>query len=140
MNRLATVGVVIACVFVAGCGDKSAATAPSTAPTSDASPTAPGTAADNTAVNKRDSGASAPTPINQKENSADIATTAGIRKAVVGDDALSQTAKNVKIITADGKVTLRGPVKSEQEKAAIKAAAVKIAGASNVDDQLEVAR
>ncbi len=131
MQRTITAGAVLAVLIAAGCGDQ-AATSPTNA--------ADGNAADNTGVNKRDQNDGALTPINQNENSADIATTAGIRKAVVGDDALSQSAKNVKIITADGKVTLRGPVKSADEKTKIKAVAEKIAGAGNVDDQLEVAR
>jgi len=54
------------------------------------------------------------------------------------DDSLSFTAKNVKIITVDGKVTLRGPVKSEAERSAIEAAARRVAGAAQVDNQLEV--
>jgi osmotically-inducible protein OsmY len=54
------------------------------------------------------------------------------------DDSLSFTAKNVKIITVSGKVTLRGPVKTTQERAAIEAAARRIAGATQVDNQIEV--
>jgi osmotically-inducible protein OsmY len=56
----------------------------------------------------------------------------------VNDGSLSFTAKNVKIITVNGKVTLRGPVKSEQERATIEAAAKKIAGAGQVENLLEL--
>ena len=54
------------------------------------------------------------------------------------DGSLSFTAKNVKIITINGKVTLRGPVKTDQERAAIEAAAKQVAGATQVDNQIEV--
>lgn len=64
--------------------------------------------------------------------------TAAIRRSVVGDKALSFTAKNVKIITVGGKVTLRGPVKSDDEKAAIETKAKSTAGVGEVDNQLEV--
>ena len=57
---------------------------------------------------------------------------------MVGDKALSMTAHNVKIITRDGKVTLRGPVNSAEEKASIEAKAAEIAGKDKVDNKLEV--
>jgi hyperosmotically inducible protein len=97
-------------------------------------------AADNTKVNRRDSEGAAPTPIDQGNNSSDLKTTQEIRKAVVADGSLSFTAKNVKIITTGGKVTLRGPVKSAEEREKIAALARKFAGAANVDNQLEVAK
>src|ERR1051325_8304845 len=73
---------------------------------------------DNTAVNDRDRDSATKTPIDQNENQADIDITANIRKRVV-DTKMSVNAQNVKIITQDGKVTLRGPVKSEDEKTQI---------------------
>jgi len=97
-------------------------------------------AADNTKVNQRDSDGAGPTPIDQGNNTSDLKITQEIRKAVVGDGSLSFTAKNVKIITTNGKVTLRGPVKSADEREKIAAAARKVAGAANVDNQLEVAK
>jgi hypothetical protein len=106
--------------------------------TADANKTQPA-APDNTKVNKRDTNAAnTPTPIDQKENRTDLNITQQIRKAVVADGSLSFTAKNVKIITANGKVTLRGPVKTAEERAAIEAMATRIVGAGNVDNQLEV--
>jgi osmotically-inducible protein OsmY len=98
------------------------------------------TKADNTKVNERDQSSSALTPIDQGENASDLKITQEIRKAVVGDGSLSFTAKNVKIITVNGKVTLRGPVNTAAERATIEAAARKVAGAGRVDNQLEVAK
>jgi len=94
---------------------------------------------DDTAVNQRDRGNSTLTPMDQGTSEADRKTTQQIRQAVVDDKTLSFTAKNVKIITKDGKVTLRGPVKNSAEKATIDSIARKVAGAQ-VDDQLEVAK
>jgi len=100
-------------------------------------PAAPA-AADNTKVNKRDADKAALTPGDQQENATDLKLTQQIRQAVMADGSLSFTAKNVKIITVNGKVTLRGPVNNAQERSAIEAAARKIAGADKVDNQLEV--
>jgi hyperosmotically inducible periplasmic protein len=93
---------------------------------------------DNTKVNERDTNTAAPTPGDQGNNQTDLKITQQIRQAVMADGALSFTAKNVKIITQNGKVTLRGPVKSEDERSRIEAAARKVAGAAQVDNQLEV--
>ena len=92
---------------------------------------------DNTEVNVRDRSEAAKTPIDQNENQKDIDITANIRKRVV-DTKMSVNAQNVKIITQDGKVTLRGPVKSEEEKSQIEKMAHEVAGPANVDNQLEV--
>jgi len=95
--------------------------------------------ADNTKKNERDRGGDTKTPLDQNENKGDIDITASIRKSVVGDDALSMGAKNVKIITADGVVTLRGPVETADEKLKIAKLAQDTAGVKRVDDQLEIA-
>jgi len=92
---------------------------------------------DNTAVNERDREATSKTPIDQNENQADIDITAKIRQQVV-DTKMSVNAQNVKIITQEGRVTLRGPVKSEEEKKRIEEIAHGVAGADKVDSQLEV--
>ncbi len=92
---------------------------------------------DNTALNVRDRDKEAKTPIDQNEDKADIKTTADIRKAVV-DSKMSTDAHNVKIITQDGKVTLRGPVKSEDEKRQIEEIATRVAGNGNVVNEIEV--
>jgi osmotically-inducible protein OsmY len=95
--------------------------------------------ADNTKKNERDRDTSALTPGDQGESEGDRTITQRIRQAVMKDDALSFTAKNVKIITLDGVVTLRGPVKSEKEKADIGTLAQHVEGIKRVDNQLEVA-
>jgi len=95
--------------------------------------------ADNTAVNERDRSSSAVTPMDQGESEADRTITQQIRQAVMKDGSLSFTAKNVKIITLNRKVTLRGPVKNATERSAIEAAARKVAGVANVENQLEIA-
>jgi hyperosmotically inducible protein len=91
----------------------------------------------NTALNKRDRNAAAKTSFDQNENSSDIAITADIRKRVV-DTKMSVNAQNVKIITQEGKVTLRGPVESEEEKRTIEEFAKSVAGDGNVISQLEI--
>jgi hyperosmotically inducible protein len=96
------------------------------------------TAPDNTGRNVRDRSGETLTPGDQSESEADRTLTQRIRQAVVADDSLSTTAKNVKIITVNGVVTLRGPVNSTQEKANIDAKAQHIAGANKVDNQLEI--
>jgi hyperosmotically inducible periplasmic protein len=125
-----------------GTGTTTGPTTPSitptpTTPTVDNPGVAHGTTdAENTKINDRDRHGAA-TPTDQGGgNDRDI--TAAIRRAVVGDKALSFNAKNVKIITEGGKVTLRGPVKSEEEKASIEAKAKSTPGVSVVDNQLEV--
>jgi hyperosmotically inducible protein len=100
-------------------------------------PPAP-TAPDNTGRNVRDRGGATMTPGDQSESEADRTVTQQIRRAVVSDDSLSTMAKNVKIITADGVVTLRGPVENPNEKEAIETKARQLAGINKVDNQLEV--
>jgi osmotically-inducible protein OsmY len=78
------------------------------------------------------------TPIDQGTSDADVRITQEIRKAVVEDDALSVNGENVKIITVDGVVTLRGPVANAQERASIEAKAKGVAGVTRVDNQLEI--
>jgi hyperosmotically inducible protein len=95
-------------------------------------------APDNTGRNVRDRNDATLTPGNQSETEADRTLTQQIRRAVVADDSLSTTAKNIKIITINGVVTLRGPVNTPQEQAAIVAKAQQAAGADKVDNQLEV--
>jgi len=94
---------------------------------------------DNSGRNVRDRDDQNKTTGDQSENEADRTITQNIRRAVTADDSLSTNAKNVKIITNNGMVTLRGPVKSEKEKAEIEAKAKQVAGVKSVDNQLEVA-
>jgi osmotically-inducible protein OsmY len=95
-------------------------------------------APDNTGRNVRDRGGDTMTPGDQSNDKADLNLTQQIRKAIMSDESLSMNAKNVKIITANGLVTLRGPVNTLQEKTTIEAKAQSIAGASNVESQLEI--
>ena len=93
--------------------------------------------ADNTKINDRDRHG-ALTPMDQGNSGSETKITAAIRKGIMGDKTLSFVAKNVKIITVGGKVTLRGPVKSDEEKSLIEAKAKAATGVSEVDNQLEV--
>jgi hyperosmotically inducible periplasmic protein len=95
--------------------------------------------ADNTKVNQRDRNQNEPTADQQKENTSDRQLTAQIRRAIVKDKSLSTTAHNVKIISQNGAVTLKGPVKSEEEKQAIESKATEIAGSGKVNNELQVA-
>jgi hyperosmotically inducible protein len=94
------------------------------------------TAPDNSKANQN---TNAPTADQQKMNPADRDLTKKIRMALHDDQSLSMYAHNIKIISQDGKVTLRGPVRSEEEKAAIEAKAVAVAGDGNVTNHLHVA-
>jgi osmotically-inducible protein OsmY len=95
---------------------------------------------DNTAVNQRDRSGETETSGDQSNNAADLKITQAIRQALMKDSELSMTAKNVKIITNNGQVTLRGPVKTAQEKAKIDKLAKSAAGGAKIDDQLDVKR
>jgi osmotically-inducible protein OsmY len=106
---------------------------------SDQSSKSSAVAPDNTARNAADQNEGAKTAGDQSENEQDRQITQEVRKAVTADDSLSTDAKNVKIITNDGIVTLRGPVKSAKEKSDIEAKAKQVAGVKRVDNQLEVA-
>lgn len=96
---------------------------------------------DNTEVNKRDRNAGEVTADQQNENTADRELTAKIRQSVMADESLSTNAQNIKIISQNGAVTLKGPVKSEGERQSIVAKAVAAAGdAGKVTDQISVTR
>ena len=96
-------------------------------------------APDNSGTNVRDRNDQTKTAGDQSESEADRTISQNIRQSLTADDSLSTNGKNVKVITIDGKVTLRGPVKNDQEKAAIAAKAQQVAGVKNVDNQLEIA-
>ena len=97
------------------------------------------TKADNTAVNKRDQNPGEATADQQKMNAADRALTAKIRKAVMADKNLSTYAHNVKIISQNGTVTLKGPVRSDDEVKSIVAKATEGTGSPDkVVNQMSV--
>jgi hyperosmotically inducible protein len=95
-------------------------------------------AADNTKVNQRDQDASQPTADQQKDNRSDRDITRQIRQALVKDKSLSTYAHNVKIITQNGQVTLKGPVRSDDEKRAVETKAAEVAGGSRVNSELDI--
>jgi osmotically-inducible protein OsmY len=94
---------------------------------------------DNTKVNKRDRNAGEVTADQQKVNATDQDLTKRIRQSIMSDKSLSTYAHNIKIISQNGTVTLKGPVKSDDEKKAVMAKAVAVAGsADKVTDQISV--
>jgi hyperosmotically inducible periplasmic protein len=95
-------------------------------------------APDNTKVNQRDKSKAEPTADQQKENQSDRELARQIRRSIVQDKSLSTYAHNVKIIAQNGMVTLKGPVRSDEEKTAVEAKAGEIAGKDKVTSQLEV--
>lgn len=97
-------------------------------------------AGDDTGRNVRDRDDATVTPTDQPASGPDMEITRRIREAVTSDESLSMDAHNVKIITQDGAVTLRGPVESERERDAIAAFASQTEGVRRVDNQLEIDR
>jgi osmotically-inducible protein OsmY len=101
-------------------------------------PTTQPTARDNTKVNERDRNQNEPTADQQKDNRSDRDITQQIRQSIMKDKSLSTYAHNVKIVTQDGQVTLKGPVRSEDEKKAIEAKAAEVAGNGKVTSELAI--
>ena len=89
---------------------------------------------DNTKANKGEQ----PTADQAKNNASDRDIMQGIRKAIVSDSSLSTYAHNIKVISKNGKVTLKGPVRSEAEKQTVESKAAEVAGAGNVTNELTV--
>src|SRR6201994_4870790 len=96
------------------------------------------TTADNTKQNSSEQNKNTETAEKQSNSKDDLALTQKIRQAIMKDGSLSMNGKNVKIIAQDGKVSLKGPVDSQQERDNIAAKADEIAGKDKVDNQLEV--
>src|SRR3982074_1433237 len=112
------------------------ATPPQQQPADQSSQAAP----DNTAKNQRDRNQSEATADQQKENKSDLELARQIRQALVKDKSLSTYAHNIKVIAQNGEVTLKGPVKSAEEKQAIEAKAAEVAGGPDrIKSQIEVA-
>jgi hyperosmotically inducible periplasmic protein len=99
-------------------------------------PNAQQSAPDNTRANKNQT---PPTADQQSQDPSDLAITRRIREAIHDDKDLSTYASNIKIITEDGKVTLRGAVRSKEEKSDIEAKAASVDGRENVTNELKVA-
>jgi hyperosmotically inducible periplasmic protein len=87
-------------------------------------------APDNTKVNERDRSKDEPTADQQKDNRSD--------QDIMKDKSLSTYAHNVKIITQNGQVTLKGPVRSEDEKKTVETKAIEVAGENKVTSQLDI--
>jgi hyperosmotically inducible protein len=94
--------------------------------------------ADNTKANKQPQNQSGATADNAANSKTDLQLMKEIRRAVVKDKTLSTTAHNVKIVAKDGRVTLKGPVTSEDEKKAVEQKAAQVAGAQNITNELTV--
>jgi hyperosmotically inducible periplasmic protein len=97
------------------------------------------TAADNTKVNTRDRAPGAVTADQQKDNGGDRDLTRKIRQSLMKDKGLSGYAHNVKVITQDGQVTLKGPVRSDDESRTLEAKATEVAGAGHATNIMSVA-
>ncbi|HME32454.1 MAG TPA: BON domain-containing protein [Terriglobales bacterium] len=95
-------------------------------------------AGDNSKVNQQDRQPSEPTADQQKNNRSDLEITREVRRSLTQDKSLSTYAHNVKVIAQNGKVTLKGPVRSDDEKAAVLAKAAEVAGQANINDEMTV--
>jgi osmotically-inducible protein OsmY len=95
-------------------------------------------ATDNTKTNKRDRNKNEPTADQAKNNTSDRETMQKIRKSIMDDKSLSTYAHNIKIIAQGGKVTLKGPVRSEEEKRTVEQKATEVAGSGNVINEMTV--
>lgn len=128
-------------LLLAGCNDdNSTAKKPADYPppaSSQAAADKP-TAVDNSAQNRNDGGEKGVTPFDQGNNEGDLAITRDIRQWMTKDETLSVNAKNVKVITNNRVVVLRGPVENAAEAERIASAARGIAGVARVDNQLAV--
>jgi hyperosmotically inducible protein len=116
------------CTVLLGSGALALAQEPATQPT----------APDNTKANERDRSKDEPTADQQKNNRSDQDITQQIRQSIMKDKSLSEYAHNVKIITQNGQVTLKGPVRSEDEKKTVEAKATEVAGENKVTSQLDI--
>ena len=96
------------------------------------------TAGDNSKVNQQERQPSEPTADQQKNNRSDLDITREIRQSLTQDKSLSTYAHNVKVIAQNGKVTLKGPVRSDDEKTAVLAKAAEVAGQTNINDEMTV--
>jgi hyperosmotically inducible protein len=97
------------------------------------------TPADNTRANKRDRAKGAVTVDQQRNNATDRDLTRKIRRALMQDKTLSTDAHNVKVIAQGGQVTLKGPVRSDDERNIVESKAIEVAGAVHVSNEMSVA-
>ena len=139
MNR--TLLLLICSIALAGCDNKpNLSQAPSPDAPAEATPAAPSTPTtlpDNTGINSRDQVQGAVTAGAQGQGQSDVDIAAQIRRQIMKAN-LSVNAQNVKVISQNGKVTLRGPVNTQSESDTIGHIAANVAGTGNVDNQLEI--
>jgi hyperosmotically inducible protein len=93
---------------------------------------------DNSKVNQQDRQPTEPTADQQKNNQSDVELTRQIRRSLTKDKSLSTYAHNLKVIAQDGKVTLKGPVRSDQERDTVLSKAAEVAGQKNINDEITV--
>lgn len=93
---------------------------------------------DNTTINARDKDGATKTPQDQSNRARDRELLAAVRRAIVADKSLSTMAKNIKVLVEGGTVTLRGPVKSANEKSKVDALVKSVKGITTTDNQLDV--
>lgn len=134
-----TLAKVIGITLALGCASAMAADRPADAATMPSSAQGKATPnADNTGMNVRDKSGATLTPQKQTNRAGDRQVLAAVRRAVVHDKSLSTSAHNVKIVARDGVVTLRGPVRSADEKGKVEKLAQQVAGVTSIDNQLDI--
>jgi hyperosmotically inducible protein len=134
MRRIDPTIALPVCLLLAGCADQ-----PGMQRVDQPDASTPN-AVDDTGRNARDRTGETLTPLDQSSDESDVKITQELRRSITGDASLSINAHNVKVITNDGVVTLRGPVQSDDERAMIERKAREISGVARVDSQLEVSR
>jgi osmotically-inducible protein OsmY len=127
-KRMAVSALIVMAFFITGAMTRSQAQ--STEPQA--------TSPDNTKMNAQDRDKASPTADQQKDNRSDREITQQIRQSLVKDKSLSTYGHNVKVITQNGQVTLKGPVRSDDEKKAIEAKATEVAGENKVTSELNI--
>jgi len=132
LSKLAVGTIVVPFALLAACGTDERADLPQVSANTTTAD------ADNSARNERDRSDSTLTPLDQGGSEADRDVTQLVRQRIMDEDGFSVNAKNVKVITQDGVVTLRGPVATSEEKAQIAAITASANGVKRVDNQLEV--
>lgn len=134
MHSFQKIASVFALSFALGVPDLHAKETPKKAGTY--SPVSP--EVDNSKINKRDDSITNPAADQQSNDKQDVELTRKIRRALTENKSLSTYAHNIKIITMNGEVILKGPVRSADEKRIAEAAAIKAAGATHVKSELEI--
>ena len=98
----------------------------------------PSQSPDNTGMNRADRNSDQTTAEQQQKDRSDRNLTDQIRRSIIADKSLSTDAHNVKVITRGGQVTLKGPVRSENEKRAVEGKAAEVAGEDKVISELTI--